>query len=140
MIEALQKNIFLTTPSSAGFASPSPVATVDVQRFRAALGGSDTEPAAVQVLPLTGTALSAVNPVNAPVTAGDAILTGLKAASSDISQAWLQATQAASQPSMSTAQMLGVQATLLQASVHFELLSKGITKTTQSLDQILKTQ
>jgi type III secretion protein I len=139
MIDALPSGLPLGSPIAA--ASPGSVAASDVQRFRSALNTDDATPAVAHATPSPRDAVSvAPHAAQAPVTAGDAILSGLKTASADISQAWLQATQAAGKPSISTAEMLGVQATLLQASVHFELLSKGISKTTQSLDQILKTQ
>ena len=142
MIDVLQTALPLSSPATATPAGAAvvPVAGADVERFRNALAGGDTSsPAAASASALSAAASAPVAQRPAS-TAGDAILAGLKDSYQQISQAWAQAADLTAQPVLSTAQMLGVQAKLLQASGHFEMLSKGISKTSQNLDQILKTQ
>lgn len=45
-----------------------------------------------------------------------------------------------SQQDLNMSDMLSLQMAVIQTSIQYELLGKGIGKTTQNLDQILKTQ
>lgn len=77
---------------------------------------------------------------NARRTVGDAILAGLQSASNDLAQSWSGATAALSQSDLTVADVLRWQQVLLQSSIQYELLGKVISKSTQNLDHVLKTQ
>ena len=139
MIDAVQ-SLNLAVPSSGAAAMAD---TDDVSRFRAALGAPVDSPRALggpdPLLAPTGTA--ALAPIaSGKRSAGDSILDGLQKASAEMNQSWAQAAKAIGKPELSSSDMLRLQLTLVQASVHFELFGKGISKATQNLDQILKTQ
>jgi type III secretion protein I len=113
----------------------------DVERFRNALmtapstdAGGPSPLSASQVSP------SPVGGSPATNTLGDAILNTLQTASTQMTQSWQQAAQAVSHSDLNMADMLSLQMAVIQTSIQYELLGKGIGKTTQNLDQILKTQ
>jgi type III secretion protein I len=76
----------------------------------------------------------------APRTLGDAILQGLQSASNDITNAWRATGEVLNKPDITVSDMLRVQTMLLQSSVQYELVGKAVSKSTQSLENILKTQ
>jgi type III secretion protein I len=122
--------------------------TPDVARFQLALadvpGAGDNGIAvmsqdAASVVVGTRTASTQAEPA-APRTLGDAILQGLQSASSDITNAWRATGEVLNKPDITVSDMLRVQTMLLQSSVQYELVGKAVSKSTQSLENILKTQ
>jgi len=71
---------------------------------------------------------------------GDAILQTLQAASTQMQTSWSQAAEIVQAPNLQMADMLQLQMAVIQTSIQYELLGKGIGKATQNLEQILKTQ
>jgi type III secretion protein I len=71
---------------------------------------------------------------------GETILQGLQTASNDISQAWRSTGEVLAKPDITVADVLRVQGMLLQSAVQYELVGKAVSKSTQSLENILKTQ
>jgi type III secretion protein I len=124
-------------------AAPAAATGLDVDRFREAFSAATptsqptSQPPSSAPGPLAAPAQ--VKPA-VPTTLGDAILSGLKSASADISRNWTETASAVSNPMLTTSDMLRLQVTLIQTSVQYELLGKGISRSTQNLDQILKTQ
>jgi type III secretion protein I len=127
----------------------------DVERFRLALsdGGAvlaSPEASALQQTPASGVtapsaasdsvAASAPTRPSQPSTLGEAILQGLQTASNDINQAWRSTGEVLSKPDITVADVLRVQGMLLQSAVQYELVGKAVSKSTQSLENILKTQ
>jgi type III secretion protein I len=125
--------------SVSGPAAPAAATGLDIDRFREAFSAAtpSSQPPAVATGPLP---VPAQDKPSAPTTLGDAILSGLKSASADISRNWTETASAVSNPMITTSEMLRLQVTLIQTSVQYELLGKGISRSTQNLDQILKTQ
>lgn len=77
---------------------------------------------------------------SAPRTLGDAILQGLQSASNDITRAWASTGEVLNKPDITVSDMLRVQTMLLQSAVQYELVGKAVSKSTQSIENILKTQ
>ena len=139
------------TTLSTSLSSAAPMTTVagsDVERFRQALlsSASATAPAS-----LTPAQLNApqrpegeLNPGPIPSTTtntlGEAILNTLQSASTQMQQSWQQAAEVVAGKDINMADMLQLQMTVVQTSIQYELLGKGISKSTQNLEQILKTQ
>jgi len=125
----------------------SPTANApDVTRFQLALadvpgagdvGAVSQDPASVVVG--TQPASTQADP-SAPRTLGDAILQGLQSASNDITNAWRATGEVLNKPDITVSEMLRVQTMLLQSAVQYELVGKAVSKSTQSLENILKTQ
>ncbi len=127
----------------------------DVERFRLALandagvGAPAPAAAATDIAPAS---TGAIDPATAapaaasqeglsrPRTLGDAILQGLQSASNDITVAWRSTGEVLNKPDINMADMLRVQGMLLQSAVQYELVGKAVSKSTQSLENILKTQ
>ena len=86
--------------------------------------------------------VSALNqgPSPSSKTLGDAILNTLQTASTEMQQNWQKAAEVVAGKELNMADMLQLQMTVVQTSIQYELLGKGISKSTQNLDQILKTQ
>ena len=141
MIETLQ-TLATTLSSSSPTAMPAPSAGAsDVERFRNALmAAPPTDVAASTPLAAAGDPPYPVAASSTKTTLGDAILDTLQTASTQMTQTWQQAAQAVSQQDLNMSDMLSLQMAVIQTSIQYELLGKGIGKTTQNLDQILKTQ
>lgn len=126
----------------------------DLERFRLAIADPSVQGAvatsqgpeavassvqAVSQAPLEK--ISTPNPdLSPPRTLGDAILQGLQAASSDITRAWASTGEVLNKPDITVSDMLRVQTMLLQSAVQYELVGKAVSKSTQSIENILKTQ
>lgn len=153
MIEAVNAVAVSVTPPVARPAASG----LDIDRFREAFAAvpvaTDAASVASASAPIDASVpaarMAAVNgePVAvvsgkpaAPTSLGDAILNGLKSASADINRNWSEVASTVSKPMLTTSEMLRIQVTLIQTSVQYELLGKGISRSTQNLDQILKTQ
>jgi len=125
-----------TGPSELTPAAPS--STSDVERFRQVLfapsEGAQPNPS-LAISPAGSEAVSAP-----PKNLGEAIISTLQTASTDMSRNWSTAAQMVAQPNLTMADMLRLQMTVIQSSIQYELLGKAITKSTNNLDQILKTQ
>ena len=112
----------------------------DVERFQNAMATDPTKsPSSAGAASglATPAAIAAASP---DVSLGDRILNTLETSSTRIRSAWAEADQALRRPDMQMTDMLRLQMTVLEASIQYDLLSKGISKSTQNLDQILRTQ
>ena len=137
MIDAITTvAISSTGPSELTPAAPS--STSDVERFRQVLfapsEGAQPNPS-LAISPAASEAVSAP-----PKNLGEAIISTLQTASTDMSRNWSTAAQLVAQPNLTMADMLRLQMTVIQSSIQYELLGKAISKSTNNLDQILKTQ
>lgn len=126
--------------------SAAAVPASDVARLQLALadipGGADAAGVAQDAVAITVGRPAAATPSGpaAPRTLGDAILQGLQTASTDITNAWRATGEVLNKPDITVSDMLRVQTMLLQSSVQYELVGKAVSKSTQSLENILKTQ
>lgn len=126
----------LAATASTSLVSPSPsaVSATDVERFQNAMA---TEPT------VTAVAVNAAfepSQVNRTGSLGDVILNTLESSSSQIRSAWTEAGQTFNRSEVLMSDMLRLQMTVLEASIQYDLISKGISKANQSLDQLLRTQ
>lgn len=118
----------------------------DVARLQLALadipGGADAAGVAQDAVSITVGRPATATPSGpaAPRTLGDAILQGLQSTSNDITSAWRATGEVLNKPDITISDMLRVQTMLLQSSVQYELVGKAVSKSTQSLENILKTQ
>jgi type III secretion protein I len=71
---------------------------------------------------------------------GETILNAMNDLSADTRQRFDQVGHLLAKPDLNMSDLMSLQFTLLQTSVQFEIASKGISKVTQNLDSILKTQ
>ncbi len=117
--------------STAGSAQTERAMPADIARFNAVLSA----PAAAQASPQGQGA--AVAP---PATPGDAILQSLQRRADAIQKDWTMARDLLSQGPISTTHLMRVQYAVLSASVQYDLVGKGISKASQDLDQLLRTQ
>ena len=126
--------------------SAAAVPATDVARLQLALadipGGADAAGVAQDAVSITVGRPATATPSGpaAPRTLGDAILQGLQSASTDITNAWRATGEVLNKPDITVSDMLRVQTMLLQSSVQYELVGKAVSKSTQSLENILKTQ
>ena len=126
--------------------SAAAVPATDVARLQLALadipGGEDAAGVAQDAVSITVGRPATATPSGpaAPRTLGDAILQGLQSASTDITNAWRATGEVLNKPDITVSDMLRVQTMLLQSSVQYELVGKAVSKSTQSLENILKTQ
>ena len=119
---------------AAGLSKSETVSTPDIERFQNAMA---MEPTA------TATAVNAAfEPQQGTRTGslGDVILNTLESSSSQIRTAWTEAGQTFTRSEVLMSDMLRLQMTVLEASIQYDLISKGISKANQSLDQLLRTQ
>ena len=137
MIDAISQAV-----SSAEAIAPSAVPTSagasDVERFRQVLFAPD-DAAAANGIPATATPLTDMA-VAAPKNLGEAIISTLQSASTEMNRNWTQAANLVTQGDLNMADMLRLQMTVVQTSIQYDLLGKAISKSTNNLDQILKTQ
>ncbi len=125
--------------------APGAAAATDIERFQNAMAAA---PASVPVQPqqtlVTAGAVPGAADVSAPVarggTLGDMILDKLESSSTHVRNAWAEAEQTFNRSDLRMSDMLKLQMTVLEASIHYDLISKGIAKANQGLDQMLKTQ
>ena len=137
-----------TLTASLNSAAPSNAAALssDVERFREALLSAPLSGTQAASTPASQAAAQAQgmeanqSAVASSKTLGDAILNTLQTASTQMQQSWQQAAEVVAGKEINMADMLQLQMTVVQTSIQYELLGKGISKSTQNLDQILKTQ
>jgi hypothetical protein len=128
---------FLSPAASTVATGPSAAVSADVSRFNQAMAAPVESPdPIVQTLNVSSVAA----PINAKPSLGDSIISGLKSASDDIHAKWAHVTEALAGQDLTVTDALRLQMSVMQASVQYELMSKGISKTVQNLDQTLKTQ
>ena len=153
MIDSLSAGLLgalRSTVSDPVNAVPGQVASLDVERFRSAIMGSSPGRAAESAV-LLGPAQPGANSFPPPVASGSAtssagpsigesILSGLRSVSDDTRERYKHITDVLSNPSPSVSDLMGLQFTLLQNSLQFELTSKLITKAPQTIDSIIKAQ
>lgn len=127
-------------------ANPAPVAPVELQpadeRATAQFASMMAAPIpAAELAPVTLTDTSVMVVPVQPPTMGDQILNGLQTVSSELKQS-ISDVSAALKPGVdvSVSDLLRVQMGLMQVSVTYELVGKGISKSTQNLDQLVKLQ
>lgn len=141
--------------ATSGGSSPDMVAALDVQRFRSAFMGAQPAgaPAAPELISSPALPASALPAgLAAPAasvpsarsaaqpTIGESILSGLRDVSEDTRVRYTQIAEVLKKPSPSVSDLLGLQFTMIQASLQFELTSKLISKAPQTIDAILKAQ
>ena len=138
----------ISTVSMALSASlnPAPVTPVELQpadeRATAQFASMMAAPVpAAELAPVTLTDTSVLVVPVQPPTMGDQILNGLQTVSSELKQS-ISDVSAALKPGVdvSVSELLRVQMGLMQVSVTYELVGKGISKSTQNLDQLVKLQ
>jgi len=88
---------------------------------------------------------TAIAPAAAPAapssrTMGDAILSGLRGVSTDMSTKWNAVSQALEAPNLRMNELLRLQLTVSQMSVQYDLVGKAISRSTQNIDQLVKLQ
>ena len=134
MIEPVISQALTTAgPAVAKLPRREQARATDVARFQAALQG---EPGLQPPTPpSTGHVASSETG-----TLGDAILSGLKSASDDLGQRFKQAQTLLGNQDLSVADAMRLQLSIMQASMQYELINKGVSKMSQNIDQVLKTQ
>jgi len=134
MIEPVISQALTTAgPAVANLPLREQALATDVSRFQAALKGEPGLPPPTP--PSTGHAASSETG-----TLGDAILSGLKSASDDLGQRFNQAQTLLGNQDLSVADAMRLQLSIMQASMQYELINKGVSKMSQNIDQVLKTQ
>lgn len=124
----------LDTPA-APLAPADPLATAQFAQMMGAQAPA-TEPPQPVVIDSAAVLLPAENR-----TMGDNILTGMESMSSEYRQAMTKVNAALdSSGDMTISDMLRLQMGLMQISVQHELVAKGISRSTQNLDQLVKIQ
>jgi len=132
----------ITQAAAAPAVAPPAADALVTERFNAMMAAP---PAALPGVELNATAAAvqgALAPAQTAPSLGGRILDGMREAGADLAGKWqdiagrLDAMTA--QPSI--ADMLRLQTDLLQASVQYELLSKGVTKSTQNVDSMVRMQ
>jgi hypothetical protein len=112
----------------------------DIERFQNAMAAAPSTPIApAQPVPVAA-AVEVLQPVARSGTLGDVILDRLESSSTHVRNAWAEAEQTFNRADLRMSDMLKLQMTVLEASIHYDLISKGIAKANQGLDQMLKTQ
>src|SRR5690606_11514616 len=112
--------------------------TAAAEQFKSLMGAPDAA-SATQAVHAAVQAMFAP-PVDALPTLGNQILQSLQGSATEFAQKWQNIAggleQIAAEPKM--ADMMRVQAELLQVSVHYELVGKGISRATQDVDSLVR--
>lgn len=117
--------------------APSSLAAAQFNAIMHAAPPSGAQSAAAVSAPTAPAAGDAVN----AASLGNQILNGLHRTSTDLSSQWeaIHSTLDASR-SPGVTELLQVQTQLLQVSVHYELVGKAISKSTQNIDTLVRMQ
>lgn len=144
MITNLSVSSLSNSATSTPTGQPAAFAN-DVARFNQAMAlpaevaGLNNQTLIADILPANSANLEAAE-VNSKPSLGDSIISGLQSASDGIHGKWASVTEALAGQELTITDALRLQMSVMQASVQYELMSKGISKTVQNLDQTLKTQ
>ena len=132
-------DVTATQPTDSRPAAPSASAAA---QFAQLMTSDDLVPAdAVVRAPVTASPTNPTNPTGPTgPTMGDAILSGLRSVSDDMSSKWSAVSRALDAPNLQVAQMLKLQLTISQMSVQYDLVGKAISRSTQNIDQLVKLQ
>lgn len=126
----------VSTPSTPGLSGAPLALGSDVVRFQQAMSTPTELPEVATSQPEIAQTMS---PIGKP-SLGDSIISGLQSASQDMQAKWAYVSETLSGADLGVTDALRLQMSVMQASVQYELISKGISKTVQNLDQTLKTQ
>jgi hypothetical protein len=139
MIESALLNGVMQSPSSSSLPPvPQTVLSGDLESFRAAMMAPQA-PASAMVAADVQSASFPPIPAGNP-TLGDTILSGMRSVAEDTKKRYQVAAELLQKPNPSVSELMTLQYSLLQSSLQFEMVSKGISTTTRNLDSILKTQ
>jgi len=139
----------LTAPAAMGPARVDPGERA-AEQFSALMNAPDKAAQAqamTETGPVTGVqaalqAAFAPGAAAAPATMGSQILQSLQATAGDFSSKWNNIStsleQVAARPTV--ADMLRLQTDMLQVAVQYELVGKGVSRTTQNVDSMVKMQ
>ena len=132
-------------PLAAEAAPPTPVPAAPLPSPLMVLPSAVPPAAPAALAPPTLPALPAAS--STPVlngkpagSLGETILNAMNDLSADTRQRFDQVGHLLAKPDLNMSDLMSLQFTLLQTSLQFEIASKGISKVTQNLDSILKTQ
>lgn len=137
MIDQIPVSLLSSVSSNATSALAVPFAA-DVDKFNAAM--STPTASTQEAVVVQGSIPSQVSQVGSKPSLGDSIISGLQSASQDMQSKWAYVSETLSGSDLGVTDALRLQMSVMQASVQYELISKGISKTVQNLDQTLKTQ
>ena len=120
---------------------PAPQVPSDLvtERFNAMMSAGGPAPASHPALP-TVSVSSMTKVTNVSDTVGSQILAGFHSASTEYAQKWKNITAElnAMGRSPSAGNMLKIQSELLQVSVQYELVGKGVSRSTQNVETLVK--
>ncbi len=137
MIDSLAPNPAAapTTGTSTAPIGPEAVPASDAERFRQLMNAPATPTSASEL----GRPLATGSGVASP-SLGQTLVGTMQDLSADTRARFARAEAVLSKPDLTMSDLLSLQFTLLQTSVQFEIASKGISKLTQNIDSVLKTQ
>lgn len=112
------------------------------ERFNAMMAAPLAPLPGVELNATTAAVQGALSPLDPAPSLGGRILDGMREATGELAGKWQNIAGRldgmAAQPSI--ADMLRLQTDLLQVSVQYELVSKGVTKSTQNVDSMVRMQ
>ncbi|MGE0329468.1 MAG: type III secretion system inner rod subunit SctI [Ramlibacter sp.] len=115
----------------------APANEANVERFNAAM----ESPGGAAATPAVTAAGEAAQPYSARHGIGDNILNGIKSLSGELEQKWGSLHKDIGiSGNMTSADMLRMQMQLCSMTMQFDLVSKGVSKTTQNIEQLVKMQ
>jgi hypothetical protein len=120
---------------SAGAGQPLAPDDLVVEDFQRALQGA---PQAAEAQPVL--ASPAAGGAQGPRTLGDAILSGIDRVSAEAKQTWEAAHAVPAGPNIGLHDLLTLQANFVKFSFLYEVIGKGISKSVQNLDSLVKMQ
>ena len=123
--------------TGAGAAAPIPMAAEgsDAARFQSLMQAPDVSASAAQMSPVVAGHLP--RPAS---SIGDAVVKALSNTSNDFKGVFSAAEKAAASGNLTVAQGLSLQLNVSQVLIHYDLVSKGVSKAQQTVDTLVKTQ
>jgi type III secretion protein I len=123
----------LTTPAA-------PPAQLAMERFNAVMNAPEAGAPALASLQSAMPSMAAAPLDGGPQTLGNQILASLRSTTAEYSEKWQSISgrldAMGTQPSV--ADMMRLQAELLQVSVHYEIVGKAVSRTTQNIDTLVR--
>lgn len=120
--------------------TPTPPAALATERFNAVMNAPEAAAPALTGLQSALQSAFAAPVDAAPQTLGNQILASLRSTTTEYSEKWQGITSRmdaiSSQPSV--AEMMRLQADLLQVSVQYEMVGKAVSRTTQNIDSLVR--